>query len=397
MIKVFIVEDDEFFGQLVMQSIQEHEDIDAHLYKDTQSFLRALPQSPEIVIADYDLPDGNGLELLKKIEEANPEISTIILSGQKTLEVVVDAYKLGAKSYIIKNENALVELNHNLKNLKSNIRLKKEVITLKSELIDRNQYSRIKGESDKVINVLKLIRKVQDTNLLALVTGESGTGKELVAKAIHYNSSRKKKPFITVNIAAIPEDLIESELFGHEKGAFTGASGRRIGKFEEASNGTLFLDEIGEMDIDMQVKLLRVLQENTITRLGSNKEIKLNTRLVAATNKNLSDYVKQGKFRQDLYYRLQGFPIHLPPLRERANDVILLARHFLVEFCKKNKVPEKTIAQQTINVLMEHKWPGNIRELKAIIERSVLIAEGDTIEEDHLIFSESAFEPETIK
>ena len=221
-----------------------------------------------------------------------------------------------------------------------------------------------------------------------MITGESGTGKELVASAIHYNSSRKNRPFVAVNVAAIPEDLIESELFGHERGAFTGADSKRIGKFEEANEGTIFLDEIGEMDINMQTKLLRVLQESKITRLGSNKEIPLNVRVIAATNKNLAQRVKDGKMREDLYYRLQGFLIHLPPLRERDNDILLLAKSMLKSFCETNRMPVKSFSKEALKAMMLHPWSGNVRELKAFIERAVLISYGVEIEDEDLIFSQ---------
>lgn len=224
--------------------------------------------------------------------------------------------------------------------------------------------------------------------MLALITGESGTGKELVSAAVHYNSPRARKPYVLVNMAAIPEDLMESELFGHEKGAFTGADGKRIGKFEEANGGTIFLDEIGEMDFNLQTKLLRVLQESKVTRLGSNKEIQLDVRVIAATNKNLANRVKEGKMREDLYYRLQGFLIHLPPLRERGDDVILLAKYFLKEFCNKNNVGQKSFSTDGIKAMIQHPWPGNVRELKALVERAAIISDNQEITSDDMIFSQ---------
>jgi DNA-binding NtrC family response regulator len=268
------------------------------------------------------------------------------------------------------------------------VNLRKEVDHLRDQIIDRHRYDRIIGESQALLKVLRLIQKVEKTNMLALITGESGTGKELVASAIHYNSIRKNKPFVAVNVAAIPEDLMESELFGHERGAFTGADSKRIGKFEEANEGTIFLDEIGEMDVHMQTKLLRVLQESKITRLGSNKEISLNVRVIAATNKNLAQRVKDGKMREDLYYRLQGFLIHLPPLRERENDLLLLARNMLRQFCDSNRIPQKTFSSDSLKSMMKHPWSGNVRELKAFVERAVLISDGDVIEDEDLIFSQ---------
>jgi DNA-binding NtrC family response regulator len=303
------------------------------------------------------------------------------------VDVVVECYNHGASSYIIKNDNTIVELTKTVENLSKNVNLRKEVDYLREQIIDRNKYNKIIGDSPAVLKVLRLIQKVEKTNMLALITGESGTGKELAAASIHYNSPRAKMAYVLVNMAAIPEDLIESELFGHEKGAFTGADSKRIGKFEEANGGTIFLDEIGEMNMHLQTKLLRVLQENKIMRLGSNKEIQLDVRVIAATNKNLAQRVKDGKMREDLYYRLQGFLIHLPPLRERENDTIMLAKHFLKEFCDRNKLPQKTFSPQAIQKITTHTWPGNIRELKALVERTVLICDDDIITPDDMIFS----------
>jgi two-component system, NtrC family, response regulator AtoC len=234
--------------------------------------------------------------------------------------------------------------------------------------------------------VLRLIQKVEKSNIMVLVTGQSGTGKELVAKALHYNSTRSRKPFVTVNMGAIPEDLVESELFGHEKGAFTDARERRIGKFEEANEGTIFLDEIGEMNLHLQTKLLRVLQEKEITRIGSNKIIKLDFRMIAATNRNLANEVKEGRFREDLFYRIQGFLIHLPPLKERGDDVILLAKSFLNDFCNNNRMPQVQLSREASKFMLEYPWPGNIRELKAVMERAALLCENATIQVDDLMF-----------
>ena len=309
----------------------------------------------------------------------------IVLSGQEKVDVVVNAYDLGADRYIVKNEKAIVEVVKSVKSYSEKVELKNEVERLRSMLIDRSRYENLLGESKAIMKVLNLIQKVENNKILVLITGESGTGKDVVAQTIHYNSPRRRKNFVAVNVAAIPEDLIESELFGHEKGAFTGAISKRIGKFEEANGGTIFLDEIGELDIGLQAKLLRVLQDNKISRLGSNKEIQLDIRVVVATNRDLMELVKEGKFREDLYYRLQGFRIHLPPLRERGNDVIILAKHFLAQFCKANKLPPKTLSKGAIAALLAHDWPGNVRELKSTIERAVLISDSDIVTEENIM------------
>jgi DNA-binding NtrC family response regulator len=235
--------------------------------------------------------------------------------------------------------------------------------------------------------VISLIQKAIESNITVSITGETGTGKEVVAKAIHYSSSRKNKPFVAVNITAIPSELIESELFGHEKGAFTGAIMRRIGKFEEAGDGTIFLDEIGEMDINMQSKLLRVIQERELTRVGGSGVIKLNCRIMVATHMDLADEVKKGSFREDLFYRLLGLPIQIPPLRERDNDILLLAKHFVNEYSRENKIPKIVISPEAQNKILKYPWPGNIRELKAVIELACVMTDSNVIEEDHISFN----------
>lgn len=385
--RIFLIDDDEMYSQIIRSSIESNDLYDVEVYHSGEDFLEKLSERPDVCIIDYNLPGISGVDVLKHIKAYDPDIATVLLSGQDKVEVVVEAYNNGANNYIIKNENVIPELQNALKNLAKQIGLRKELLELKSQILDRNKYSRIIGESKATLNLLRLIQKVEKTDIITLVTGESGTGKELVAKALHYNSPRRRNAFVAVNVAAIPADLIESELFGHEKGAFTGAGSRRIGKFEEADKGTLFLDEIGEMAPDLQTKLLRVLQDNKITRLGSNKEIKLDIRIIAATNKNLLDRVKEGKFREDLFYRLQGFLIHLSPLCERENDVILLARHFLTEFCKDNRLSQKTLSKSSINSLLKYHWPGNVRELKSTIERAALLSENDSIDPEDIIYA----------
>jgi DNA-binding NtrC family response regulator len=386
--RIFVVEDNEFFANLIHQKL-DNDQREIALFFNARDFRNQLHQNPDIVILDYNLPESNGIDLLKEIKNYNQDIKTILISGQDKVDVVIEAFEFGAEEYIKKDDSSLTLLDFKVQKHSSTVNLRKEVDLLREQIIDRNKYSRIIGESQAILKVLRLIQKVEKTNMLALITGESGTGKELVASAIHYNSERKNRPCVAVNVAAIPEDLIESELFGHERGAFTGADTKRIGKFEEANEGTIFLDEIGEMDIHMQTKLLRVLQESKITRLGSNKEIPLNVRVIAATNKNLAQRVKDGKMREDLYYRLQGFLIHLPPLRERENDLLLLAKTMLQQFCSANRIPVKTFSSDALKSMMNHPWSGNVRELKAFVERSVLISDGEVIESEDLIFSQN--------
>lgn len=390
--RIFILEDDLVFGKVLQRALEEENDAyEVKVFRSGQEFLDQLHQLPDVVSIDYALPDYNGLEILQRVKQYHADIATVILSGQEKLEVVVDAYNRGADNYIIKNENALVQLKQVVKSLSAHASLRKEVEELRSQIIDRNKYDQVVGESQGILKVLRMIQKVERNNILVLITGESGTGKEVIANAIHFNSPRKRKPFVAVNMAAIPADLIESELFGHEKGAFTGATGRRIGKFEEANGGTIFLDEIGEMDINLQTKLLRVLQEHKVSRVGSNKEIQLDVRVIAATNQNLGERVKQGLFREDLYYRLQGFLIHLPPLRKRDNDVVILAQHFLKAFCRSNRIPQKTLTKPAIESLLRHEWPGNVRELKTLIERAALISDTDEIYAEDLLYADAVW------
>jgi two-component system response regulator AtoC len=266
--------------------------------------------------------------------------------------------------------------------------LKRENDNLRTEVKSKYQIDKIlKGNSPEISNIDQIIEKASKTNISVSVFGETGTGKELAAKAIHYNSLKANKPFIAVNIASLPNDLIESELFGYEKGAFTGAQNRRIGKMEEANGGTLFLDEIGEMDLSIQSKLLRALQEREISRLGSNQIIKLDFRLIVATHKNLQNEVKLGNFREDLYYRIFGFPIELPSLRSRGQDIILLANYFIKLFCTENKINVVELTKSAKEKLLKYPWPGNVRELKAVIELAVVMTNSNEISENEISFN----------
>jgi transcriptional regulator with PAS, ATPase and Fis domain len=266
--------------------------------------------------------------------------------------------------------------------------LKKEVEHLKEELGQKFSFDKsIKGNSPALQKIFGLLEKATKTNINVSITGETGTGKEVVSKAIHYNSERKKKSFVAVNMAAIPKELVESELFGHEKGAFTGAVARKAGKFEEANGGTIFLDEIAELDLNLQSKILRVLQEREVVRVGGNEQVKLDIRLIVATHKNLADEVKKGNFREDLYYRIIGLPIELPPLRDRGSDVLLLAKYFTDEFAKDNKLGQTNISPEAKQKLMDYHYPGNIRELKAIMELAAVMCTDGEIKPDDITFN----------
>jgi two-component system response regulator AtoC len=348
--------------------------------------LNCLFESPDIITLDYRLPDITGLEVLKRIREENIDVQVILISEQEDINTVVSLLKMGAYDYITKSDDIKDRLLNTVKNIRNGIGLKREISLLRKEVQNKYSFSQsILGESQAIKVIHELIDKALGTNITVVISGETGTGKELVAKAIHYNSKRKEKPFVTVNVAAIPSELIESELFGHEKGAFTGAASRRIGRFEEADGGTLFLDEIGEMELNLQSKLLRVLQEKEIVRIGSNKPIKTDCRIVVATNKNLKEEVKKGRFREDLYYRLLGLPIELPPLRDRENDILILANNFIGKFCNENNIQIRKLSVKSQKKLMSYTFPGNVRELKSVIELAVTLSEKEEIEPADLV------------
>jgi len=293
--------------------------------------------------------------------------------------------KDGAFDYIVKDDDTKERLWNSLLHLKEIRGLRNEVEVLKEEVSKKYDFTKtIIGTSAPMLKVFGMIEKACKTNITVSITGETGSGKEVVAKAIHYNSDRQKKPFVAVNVAAIPKDLLESELFGHEKGAFTGALTRRVGKFEEAANGTIFLDEIGEMDISLQAKLLRVLQEREIVRIGGNETVSVTARIIVATHRNLLDEVQKKTFREDLYYRLIGLPIHLPPLRERDNDILLLSKNFIDAFCKENKMERKVLSPEAQAKLRKYPFPGNVRELKSVVELAVVMADENVIEPENI-------------
>jgi two-component system, NtrC family, response regulator AtoC len=387
--RIFVVEDNEWYNKLLVHTLSLNPDYEIRSFINADDFLKCLHESPDVVTLDYKLPDVSGLEVLKKIKEADNDIQVILISEQEDTDMVVTLLKMGAYDYITKSNDIRERLLNTIQNLRNGLGLKNEISSLRREIQKKYSFRQlILGESQPMKNVYDLIDKAVGTNITVIISGETGTGKELVAKAIHYSSARKDKPFVAVNVPAIPSELIESELFGHEKGAFTGATFRRIGRFEEADSGTLFLDEIGEMEMNLQTKLLRVLQEKEIVRIGNNKPVKTDCRIIAATNKNLREEVKKGSFREDLYYRLLGLPIELPPLRERANDILLLAGNFIVNFCHENNIPQKRLSAQAQKKLLNYSFPGNVRELKSLIELAVTLSVGEEISASDFVLEE---------
>ncbi len=392
-VKIFVVEDDPTYTKFLQYVLSLDPDFEIEFFTTGKDCIDKLHKKPSVITLDYSLPDMPGEKVLRAIREFDPDISVIIISAQEKIGTAVELLKLGAFDYITKDEEAKDRILNAIKNARNKSSLIREIDRLKEEISAKYEFEKsIVGNSLAIKKVFGLLEKAVKTQITVSVTGETGTGKELVAKAVHYNSKRKDKPFIAVNITAIPRDLIESELFGHEKGAFTGAANRRIGKFEEAEGGTIFLDEIGEMDLNLQSKLLRVLQEKEITRIGSNQVIKLDVRVIVATHKNLIEETKAGKFREDLYYRLLGLPIQLPPLRDRGQDIILLARYFLDQFSKENQMSKLKITAEAQNKLLKHPFPGNIRELKSVIELAAVMADDNEIQADNINFNSAAGE-----
>lgn len=395
--KIFVVEDDEWYNRLLVHSLSLNPEYEVQGFFNGKECIDHLNENPDLITLDYQLPDMTGLEVLQRIKKENERIQAILISEQQDIETVVDLLKHGAYDYIVKSNDIKERLLNIVSNLRRNVILETELSSLKKEVQKRYSFQNsIIGNSNAIKKVYELIEKAIRTNIAVSITGETGTGKELVAKAIHYNSPRKDKPFVAVNVAAIPSGLIESELFGHEKGAFTSAMSRRIGKFEEADNGSLFLDEIAEMDPSTQVKVLRALQEKEISRVGSNTLIKTNCRIIAATNKNLIEEVRKGNFRQDLYYRLIGLPIEMPPLRDRGNDVLILAKFFLQEFCKDNNLEPKTISHDAGAMLLSYEYPGNVRELKSIIELAATLSNGQEILPSDILTGSGDILPEVL-
>jgi len=335
----------------------------------------------DLVISDVKMPGLDGIDVLKAVKEVSPETVVIMITAFATTETAVEAMKLGAYDYIIKPFK-VDELKLIIKKALEKHSLRKENILLRREIESRVGFENFIGKSEPMQRIFGLIKQVADTKSTVLITGESGTGKELVAKALHFNSARKDGPFVTVNCGALPETLLESELFGSMKGAFTGAVSNRQGLFEAANGGTLFLDEISSTTPALQIKLLRVIQEREFKRVGGTADIKVDVRVLAASNSDLQAEVKRGNFREDLYYRLNVIPIHIPPLRDRKDDIPLLVDFFLRKYSSDRAL--KSIAPDAMKLLMNYGWPGNVRELENTIERMVILAAGDTIQREHI-------------
>ena len=382
--QIFIVEDNLLYANILKRQLKEN-DFQVKVFETGRDCLDHLDENPDVISLDYTLPDSNGKDILIEIKKRLPSAQVIIISAQDDINTAVELLKNGAYDYIVKGPDTREKLANLINNIYQSDQLRSENINLKDAVKEKyNFHKLIKGNSREIEQVFELMEKAVKTNISVSISGETGTGKELVAKGIHFNSKRSSKPFIAVNVSAIPSGLVESELFGNEKGAFTGADSRKLGKFELAHTGTLFLDEIADLDLNVQSKLLRVIQERELTRLGGNKLIPIDVRIITATHKNLAQLVLENKFREDLYYRLLGLPIHLPPLRDRGNDIILLAKHFIDTFCQDNQLHPKKLTSEAKEALLTYRFPGNIRELKAVTELACVLTNQDQIDASDL-------------
>ena len=382
--ETILVVDDEKNYLLVMATLLEDEGFEAITASSGAEALKMIDATvPDLILTDMTMPKMDGIALLSHIKEGHAELPVIMMTAFGTVEKAVEAMKKGAFDYIskpFKNEELMLTIR---KALDMN-RLQRENRELTNALKERYSFGNIIGKSKPMLEIYRLIEKVSEARATVLVTGESGTGKELIAKAVHYNSPRSKGPFVAVNCSALAESLLESELFGHEKGAFTDAKSTKKGRFELSAGGTLFLDEIGEMPSNLQVKLLRVIQERKFERVGGTETIEVDVRIVAATNRDLKQEVSEGRFREDLYYRLNVVHLRVPPLRERPDDLPVLVDHFIRKFSQENNKPNLKITQTAMRRIYTYAWPGNVRELENALERAVILSSGDRIEPEDL-------------
>ena len=383
---ILIVEDKDSMAQMLRETL-EAEGYRIVIATDGQKGIRCIRDSHlDLVLSDLKLPKKDGIDVLKAAKAENPLMPVIMMTAFGTVETAVAAMKEGAADFITKpfDTDHLIIL---IKRALENQRLATENLLLRDELGGKFGMPKIIGRSQAMTEVAQNVQKVAPARTTVLLLGESGTGKELFARAIHHLSNRKEYPFVPINCAAIPRDLLETELFGHEKGSFTGADARKIGKFELADKGTIFLDEIAEMDMALQAKILRVIQEGEIERVGGVRTIAIDVRIVAASNKDIEKAVQEKLFREDLFYRLNVFPIVIPPLRDRKEDIPMLVEYFIATSCRELKTPLKTINAAAVEALMSYPWKGNVRELENCVERAVILSENDTIHEEHIVLN----------
>jgi len=380
---IFIIDDEDPILKMLAHWTKNQWNYNVKTFTNGSDGLNALSENPDLVLLDIMLPDINGNEVLARIKQKYPHIPVIMLSAQGSVEVAMESIRLGAFDYFPKpiDKNRLEPA---IRNAIKNFDLERELENLKENLQKEYSFDNIISADRKMQDAFKMISKVLDNDINVLIEGESGTGKELVARAIHFNGKRKSAPFVVVNCASIPRELLESELFGHEKGSFTGAHARKIGKFELAKGGSIFLDEIGEMEMSLQAKILRVIQQKEFDRVGGNEVIKTDVRIISATNRDLKLAVDNKQFREDLYYRLCSFPIHIPPLRDRKGDIVVLINHFVEIFNNKLGKTIKGVTKAALKNMYDYEWPGNIRELENTLERCLILTDKEYIDIDVL-------------
>jgi DNA-binding NtrC family response regulator len=382
-VKSVLIVDDEVGARESLKMILKN-DYEVFLARDAEeAFIRIKEHSPDVILLDIILPDLDGLKILERIKQNDPDMIVIMITATKTVKTAVEAMKLGAYDYVTKPFD-IDELRLIVSRSLSSKALEQEVKYLREEMDKSFDFGNIIGKSKAMEEIFGLVKQIADSKSTVLVMGESGTGKELISRAIHYNSNRKNYPFVTINCAAIPETLIESELFGHEKGAFTNAIEKKLGRFEIAHLGTLFLDEIGELSLATQAKILRFLEEKEFNRVGGSKTIKVDVRLITATNRDLNQLLKKGVFREDLYYRINVVPLIIPPLRERKEDIPVLLDHFIKKYNDEGKKRVKGISKEALELMMNYEWPGNVRELENLIERVIALTSNEYIQPDEL-------------
>lgn len=380
---ILLVDDEPHILELLSVALEDEKYRILQARNGKEALTQFKEEKPHVVLLDIRMPDMDGLEVLRQIKESNQTSSVIMMSAYGAMETVLEAIKRGAYDYLTKPVD-LEKVKLLVRRALEAQELAQEVTSLRTKVKEKYQLENIVGKHPRMFEVYKMIGRVMDNKATVLIIGETGTGKEVVARAIHFNGPFKDEPFIAIDCASLPSDLLESELFGHEKGAFTGAIAQKMGKFELANKGTLFLDEIGNLTLATQVKLLRFLQEKRIERVGGTNTIELDVRIITATNLDLEKAVKEGFFREDLYYRLNVIAIPLPPLRERRDDIPLLAEHFLQKYRSEFKGKVKLILPETMDLLMRYEWPGNVRELENVVERAIVIGKSDAILIDDL-------------
>lgn len=387
-----VIEDEPAVARVFEHWITKRWGYTARIFPDGESFFKNIEANnePDLVLSDIMLPGMNGIEILKKLKTMRTHLPVIMISAQAQIDTAVDALRFGASDYFSKPVD-FNRLAHAIKTALEVSQLTREVERLRSAVEETIHFDNIISNDGAMQEVFKLVKKAKDSDITVLIQGESGTGKELVARALHFNGKRKDSSFVVMNCAAIPRELLESELFGHERGSFTGAVQRRIGKFEQANNGTLFLDEIGELDPGLQAKLLRVIQSGDFERVGGNETIRSDVRLITSTNRDLRKEVEQGNFREDLFFRLSTFPILVPPLRQRRGDILPLAEHFLRRFVKESGKGKLTFSRNAMKKIYQYPWPGNVRELENAIERAVVLVEGEILTENDLPLTVTSF------